>query len=343
MSRVLVAVVAALAFAGVAHAAGRVALPSPLAPLSIAPPLAGGATASAENARHSITASTRVVVSIDEAGKPFAATATQRLDVRGAGDYFFTIGAPVITVRAPAGSESIPGMRTGSILWAGFDPGRRLLVARATLDPPKVAALLPLRIVATSDTVTLENATRVSVGAFSADAPRAPVAAYLAQLRTDVAHGRTPQQTTVPVSSDPVATRVTVEAPLHVAGTIGEHRIDLVLTDSVRIRARGKIDLRVEPVARVAVSSSGSGRALLRAAIRATLAYARTHQYQEFLGNPDPLGTSHTTFAYRTASPPHAAPIASVGPSRGRWVTTTLVVCVLAVALVGGAALWSRS
>ena len=135
MSRAFAAVVAALACAGTAHAAGHASLPSPTAPLSAEPPLAGGARSSAENVPHSIAASTNVVVAVDGAGSPFAVTATQRLDVRGVGDYFFTIGAPVLTVRAPEGSESMPGIRTGSILWAGFDPGRRLLVARATLDP----------------------------------------------------------------------------------------------------------------------------------------------------------------------------------------------------------------
>ncbi len=86
---------------------------------------------------------------------------------------------------APAGSASTPGMRTTSIVWAGFNPGERLLVARATLEPAKAVAALPIRIRVSGETVTLENTTGISVGSFSADAPRAPLVAYLTRLRAE--------------------------------------------------------------------------------------------------------------------------------------------------------------
>ena len=343
--RRLVVVVAtfALACAGAAHADQHVSLPSPAAQLSAQPPLAGGAKASAENVAHSVSAATTVGVSIDQAGTPFAVTAVQRLDVRGIGDYFFTIGAPVLTVRAPATADAVPGMRTGSIIWAGFNPGERLLIARATLDPTKAAAALPLRIRVHGQTVTLENATRVTVGSFSADAPRAPLVAYLALLRGEVAHGRTPLQTSVPITSKPALERITVATPLHVSGTIGRQRIDLRLTGTTRIHGSGRIVLRAVPVEEVDDVTSAGGRALLRETIRATLTLARANQYEEFLGNPDPAGRSHTVYAYRTASPPRAAPIAAVGPHRRTWVETALVFTALAAALVAGASLWARS
>jgi hypothetical protein len=341
--RTLAPIVAALACAGVAQAAGHAALPSPLAPLSPEPPLAGGATASGENVPHSVTASTNVLVEIDDVGKPFAVTATQRLDVRGTGDYFFTIGAPVLTVRAPAGSDSVPGMRTGAILWAGFNPRRRLLVARATLDPPRVASSLPLEVSASGSSVVLENTTAVSVATFTADAPRAPLVAYLAELRAEIARRQAPQQTTVPVASEPTKERIRIRAPLHVAGTIGSRRVDLLLDGRARIHATGRIDLRVEPVERVADTAATGGRALLRAAIRTTLGYARSQQYEEFLGNPDPIGRSRTVYTYRTARPPHAAPIAAVGHHRPSWLSTLVIVGAVAGALLAGAALWSRS
>jgi hypothetical protein len=343
MIRALGAVVLTLACVGTAHAAGRAALPSPIAPLSAEPPLAGGAKASAENVTHSIATSTRVVVAIDDVGSPFAVTATQRLDVLGTGDYFFTIGAPVLTVRATPDSESVPGMRTGSIVWAGFDPDRRVLVARATLDPPKVVSALPIRIHAHGDTVVLENATRVSVGTFDADAARAPLIVYLARLRSDVAQGRIPLPTSVQLASEPVDDRVIVAAPLRVVGTIGHTRVDLLLRDRARVHASGRIDLQVEPVERVENVAATDGRGLLRAAIRATLTFARAHQYEEFLGNPDPAGANRTVYVFRTASPPHAAPIAAVGHHRRTWFATVLVVGVIAAALVAGAAMWSRS
>ena len=343
MTRLVAAALAALACAGTALAAERFALPSPIAPLSAQPPLAGGAHASADNAAHSVAASTEVAVAIDRAGAPFAVTATQRLDVRGLGDYFFTIGAPVLDVRAPTGRTPVPGMRTGSIVWAGFNPGERLLVARATLEPAKAVPALPLRIRVRGATVTLENATAVTVGTFSADAPRAPLVAYLTRLRGEVAHGRTPLQTSVPLSSTPTRNRMTVAAPLHVTGTIGQQRIDLVLNGRTRLHGNGRIDLRAEPVEHVDAVTAAGGRALLQLAIRATLTLARANQYEEFLGNPDPAGSSRTVYAYRTARPPHAAPTAVVGGHRRTWVETALAVAAVAAALAAGAALWARS
>ena len=343
MIRIVAALAAALVCAATAHATDRIALPSPTSPLSAQPPLAGGARTSAENVTHSVSASTNVVVAIDDAGTPFAVTATQQLDVRGVGDYFFTIGAPVLTVRAPASSASAPGMRTGAILWAGFDPGERSLVARATLEPSKVASALPLRVRVHGDTVVLENRTRITVGTFGAEAPTAPLVSYLARLHGDLTHGRVPRQVTVPLSAVPVDQRITVAAPLHVTGTIGRERIDLLLRSSARIHGAGRIDLRVDPMALVDDVTATGGRELLQAAIRATLIVARANQYEQFLGNPDPAGTNSTVYAYRTASPPHAAPIAAVTHHRRSWITTVLVVGVIAAALAAGAALWARS
>jgi len=70
---------------------------------------------------------------------------------------------------------------------------------------------------------------------------------------------------------------------------------------------------------------------------------ARANQYEEFLGNPDPAGSSRTVYAYRTASPPHAAPVAAVGRERRTWVETALLVAALAAVLAAGTALWARS
>jgi hypothetical protein len=343
VTRVLAVVAVAFVCAGAAHAAQRVSLPSPVAPLSAEPPLAGGARTSGENVTHSVSASTAVAVSIDRAGTPFAVTAVQRLDVRGIGDYVFTIGAPVLTVRAPQDSDAVPGMRPGSIVWAGFNPGERLLAARATLDPVRAVTALPLRVRVSGRTITLVNRTGVSVDTFSADAPRAPLIAYLARLRGEVSQGRTPLQTSVPIASTVGRERIAVAAPLHVSGTIGRQRIDILVSGRTRIRGSGRIDLRVEPVERIDETTSTTGRALLRDAIQVTLTLARVNQYEEFLGNPDPAGPSRTVYVYRTASPPHAAPIAAVGHHRRTWIETALVVAAITTALMAGAAWWVRS
>jgi hypothetical protein len=335
--------VAALAFAGTVDAEHRVALPSPIAPLSAQPPLSGGARTFEEKIAHSVSASTNVAIAIDKAGTPFAVTAVQRLEVHGVGDYFFTVGAPVLSVRAPSDSESVPGMRTGSILWAGFNPGDRVLVARATLEPSVTIRALPLRIRIRGNTITLENATTVTIASFSADAPRAPLVAYLTRLRAEVSHGQAPLQTSVPLASAPTTEHITVTAPLHVTGTIGRQRIDLVLTGRTRLHVSGRIDLRAEPIEAVDAVTAARGRALLREALRETLTLARANQFDEFLGNPDPAGPSRTVYAYRTSSPPHAAPIAAVGHRRRTWVERALVVAALAAALIAGVALWARS
>ena len=70
-----------------------------------------GAFSSSESTRHRVNAVTSVGISIDRSGTPFAITASQSLDVRVAGDYFFTIGAPLQDVAALPGSDSTPGLR----------------------------------------------------------------------------------------------------------------------------------------------------------------------------------------------------------------------------------------
>ena len=95
-------------------------LSSPLAALSATPPLCTGASAAAEGVRHHIDSTTRVRVAVDAQGNPFAVTATQRLVVSQPGDYYFTIGAPLTDVAPAYGSQSTPGLRTATIIWAGF-------------------------------------------------------------------------------------------------------------------------------------------------------------------------------------------------------------------------------
>lgn len=343
--RALAAAVAALAVAAPAHAARYAALPSPVAPLSDAPPLGGGATSSAEATRHRIASSTNVQVSVDRDGRPFAVAATQRLDVRVQGDYFFTIAAPVLDVVPAAGTASTPGFRTGSIVWAGFDPGRRVLAARATLDTRQVRNLLPLRIETAPDHVTLVNATAVTVGGYTSDALRPSLVSYLQRLRTDVRRGRLPLGGSAQVTSAPVAVRVTVAAPLRVTGTIGARRISLVLTGRATVPATGRVHLRVTPLERVSLGdlSRLDGRQLLALATRISLTLARTRQYESFLGNPDPTGASETAYVYRTAKRPRP-PLAVAAPTSGsRALTTVLVAAGLVVAAAAAAAIWARS
>jgi hypothetical protein len=323
------------------------ALPSPFALVAGAPPLAGGASASGEGARHRIAATTSVQVSVDHTGTPFAVRATQRLDVRVLGDYLFTIGAPVLAVRAAPGSESAPGLRNQSILWAGFDPGRRTLAAALTLDPALAAAALPLRIEAGNGRVTLRNATTTSVPGFDAEVETAPLRRYAAQLDRAVDSGRAPSPGAALVTSTPRALPIRTFAPLRVSGTVGGRRLDMLLGAApVTFAARGRIQLAVEPVPPLALLRPAprvTGGALLRRVTRALLGLARARQYDAYLGNPDPSGTNETIYRYRSAVRPTrvAAPARATG-SHDDLLRTLLVATGLLAALAVGVVAWSR-
>jgi hypothetical protein len=334
---------AALAAAANAAAGNVVALPSPVAPLSASPPLGGGAASSAESVRHRIAATTTVRVAVDRAGVPFRVVATQRLDVRVLGDYYFTIGAPVVAVLPGPGSQATPGFRVGSIVWAGFDPGQRVLSARATLDAAQAAPSLPLRIRVSGDRTVLVNLTRVSAGSYTAAATAAPLLRYLSSLRRAAEHDQTPLSATAVVTGRPTPVRLSVLAPLSVRGTIGGRKVSLLLGDRAVVRARGAVDLRVTPSTMVAAPRRGlTGRALLDLAARASLTFARTRQYQAFLGNPDPVGRSSTTYLYRTAARPSAVATAAPHTRGGAWTTVAAAAGTL-LALAAALAVWARS
>jgi hypothetical protein len=345
-------VVLALALVAV-PAAGAAApryapLPSPLAPLTVSPPLSGGATSSSESVRHRVSAATVVRASVDATGTPFALTATQRLDVDVKGDYFFTIGAPALDVRAAPGTESAPGLRSKSILWAGFDPGHRRLAATVVLAPSVAAVALPLRIHATARRVTLVNATATVVGGFVADARTAPLRRALAQLEGDVVHGRPPSSIGATIVSPAHATTYRTFATLRVSGTIGPRQVDLLLgTAPETLTVHGPIRLTVEPVPPLALlrpAPTLSGRALLHRATLALLGVARTRQFDTYLGNPDPAGRNETTYVYRSARRPEPVTVTHVPPAPGRDWARTLGVAAAVLAAGGlGLAVWARS
>jgi len=350
MRPIALAVLIGLAVAASAQAAPRgnyVSLPSPLAPLSTAPPLGGGATASSEGFRHRIAAKTTVDVALDPRGAPFAVRATQRLDVGVQGDYFFTIGAPVLDVEAAPGSASTPGLRADSILWTGFNPGHRTLIARATLDPALAAPSLPLRIEVTPGQVTLVNTTEVTAGSYTAEALVPPLLRYLAQLRRQVTRGQSATSGGAYVTSKPTATAVRVVVPLRVTGTVGRRQVDAIVEGRLTVRGSGAVRLTVTPASPErlldAPTSGLSGRQLLERASRAALTLARIRQYEMFLDNPDPTGRNQTAYLYRSAARPTPPPVAVVRAPQRDWATTIAVAAGLLLAAAGALFVWSRS
>jgi hypothetical protein len=292
-----------------------------------------------------VFASTRVRVSVDQAGAPFAVRAVQRLDVRRIGDYSFQIGAPVIDVRAAAGSDSSPGLRSGAYLWQGFNPGRRMLAAQVALEPGAAAGSLPLRVEVTGDRVVLRNVTALSVPTFAADARVPPLLAYLASLRRAVSAGQLPSGGGAVITSALEPVRVRIAAPLLVTGTIGTRRVRLVLEASAAF-PRGAIHLEIRPqppLALLTPRADETGRTLLIRATRATLSLARLHQYQAYLGNPDPGGISRTTYVYVSGRRAAAPPTAIAQSSNRGWLGTVLIVIGTLGALLLAAVAWARS
>jgi hypothetical protein len=320
------------------------ALPSPLAALSVTPPLGTGASAAAEGVRHHIDSTTRVRVAIDAQGTPFAVTATQRLVVSQPGDYYFTIGAPLTDVAPAYGSQSTPGLRTATIIWAGFNPGERVLAARATLDPAAVAGSLPLRVSTRDGKVTLTNATVVTTTAFSADALKPQLETFLAGLRRATRTGTAPTGGGALVTSQPVQTTVRIVAPLRVTGTIGSLRVSMRLGVGPVSFPAGRVRLLVSVLHPSPRPRPGlSGRALLAVAVQASLESARARQYDSFLGNPDPSGSSASTFSYVSATRP--APTVAVVPQEHGRGTLGVVLWAFGglAALAGAAFAWARA
>jgi hypothetical protein len=342
--------VAALVLAAPAQAAAPRfwSLPSPLAPLSASPPLGGGARAAGEGRPHRVGAATRVRVTIDATGRPFAATATQRLDVSRLGDYAFQIGAPAIDAGAAAGSQSEPGLRTGAVLWQGFNPGHRVLAAVVQLDPSETAASLPLRVEASGDHMVLHNATTVKISTFTADALAPQLEQYIASLRTAAEHGVPPTGGGALVTSTLKPRSVEVSAPLRVSGTVGSRRVTLVLGGATHpltaTLPRGRVRLQVTPLPPLELLTPRheTGRALLDRATRASLEFARSRQYDAFLGNPDPGGPTSTVYLY--VSGRRAGPDAVLPSTRSsNWRRTVLLAIGVVVALAASAYAWARS
>ena len=213
-----------------APAAARelVFFPTPATPLSTSPPLTG-AELSFPNVFHPPVESHELIdVGLDESGSVVGVKVTQRLVLHQTADYRLTIPAPVLDVESAAGSESLPGQRRGAILWQGFASGRRILAARARLDP-RAASSLPLRVRVSGlrrragrfdIAIRLHNATQISVTSFSGDGDRPTLAKILDTLRRDPGGSTLGRGTYVAVTRLTRKVRVTVDAPLRVVGRL---------------------------------------------------------------------------------------------------------------------------
>jgi hypothetical protein len=345
------AVVAALAALAVpSTATARPALlPSPTTPLDTKLPLGASATGVPPLLPVNARVSTRQTVSVDVLpdGTVVAVRVRHVLTLRGTGDFFFQVPAPVRDVRAAPGSQGEPGLRQGAILWQGFANRRRVLAADAELDPAAVAPVLPLRLQLRDGTLVLRNATAVRAQGFSA-------AARPAQLRRVLAGiPRHPlEQPSVDISGPVRGRTVVVDAPLRVVGSArGGPSFDRVLggpaPSTARIRGveGTRVRLVAEPIRLVPEARPpppATGAELVFLATRALLRLARTFQYDSFLGSPGVGTAPQTTYVYRTVTP---TPAAEPAQSDDGWgLPLVLLLGSIAIVASGGLVVaWAHS
>jgi hypothetical protein len=316
----------------------------------------------------------RVLVGIDRAGAPLSVDVVQRLTLNGLGDYTFAVPGPVTDVVAAPGSASEPGLRQGAILWSGFSPGRKTLAARATLRLSEAVPALPLRLTMSreGDTFTLrgENVSGTPGELLVGPSDPAAIAFALDETRRAARLRPALQELYVSVPRLPKGKHEPIPAPLHVTGELrfpGGRLVplDYVLGDGgpqrfvlsvPGVSGTPKVRIVVRPVTPVKLltppgdapswaaavrSHRADASGLLELASRARLAIVRTLDYETFLVNPDPRGTSRASYIYETASKAPTAPLPPSDSGDNGW--TTAVVTALALLGAGGlVVLWAH-
>jgi hypothetical protein len=194
-------------------------------------------------------------------GRVVSLRVVQRLTLAGTGDYFLSVPAPLLDVRAAADSQAEPGFRRSGILWQGFSNRRRVLAADAKVDPGRAASALPLRVELTTAVagralgrgerrsgrlqveLRLRNTTAVRVQAASARAVRTrDVRRIAAKTASEARRGEVPEQPVVDVQG-PVSRRdVVVDAPLVVSGEVRlpARRLDRAVVRGGSLVRRGR-------------------------------------------------------------------------------------------------------
>jgi hypothetical protein len=345
--------------------APQVALVSPFTPARETPPFRTSAPGVETRFFGRLASTQAVTVTIDRSGRVTRVVDVDRILVGRKGDYSFAVNGPIEDVRTAPGSESEPGLRTGTVVWQGFSPGHRLLAAAVTLKTDAAVRALPLRIELSGSTLRFVNTTSASAQTNDAATPAAQVARALDGSRAALARN-------VPVSAAVVRALGPIQtvlirgfAPLRVTGVAelpgGKRKRIFAAVDrrpsEVKLPgAPRSLDLAVTIPAPAAVlaapgggrwadlARSGSlhdGRALTRAANERLLAAALAGQFREFLENPDPSGPTRTSYRYVLPEAAKAAVVRTEGGG-SPWLAVSIAV-VAALALVGGIVFWAHS
>jgi hypothetical protein len=307
-----------------------------------------------------------VRVSVGSSGKPFRIVVVDRIAIAAKGDYSFVIPAPVEDVRAVAGSDSEPGLRSGSVVWQGFSPGGRRLSAAVTLHAAAAAVDLPLRVEIDGSQLRLVNTTSASATVMDANVSAVDIARALDAARAAVELGIPTSAQLVNAVGAVREARTTDRVPLRVRGTIrfsdGAPRKleDVVGQSPIEIVGNGRLkalELSVsvpEPASLLRppgadrwldLARSGrlpTGRKATRLAASRLLTAALALQFQEFLANPDMNGAARSSYRYLLAERRQAAPVDASGRNFG-WPAAVAIALGLIGAAVGALVLWAHS
>jgi hypothetical protein len=297
-----------------------------------------------------VNATQRVAVGLGPDGAPVRVVATQRLVLTGTGDYEFLVPAPATAAGPAPDSQSQPGLRNVGLVWQGFSDRRRILSAVVTLRPRPAATGLPLQVHAGAGQVRLVDVAGRTIAASLGHVRFEQLARQLDVLAAALRRSSVVVTPLTVAGTFSRSRNLPVVAPLRVTGTIGGTPVDVQLGAGKplehTIAATGSVRLRVAPLPTQAIVPSAAqlrhARDPLVALQTALGSAAAASAYQRYLGLPDPVGTSTTTYVYRSAAAA-AAGAARAGLSGGGPLGLILGLALGAAALWGLAVLWARS
>jgi hypothetical protein len=297
----------------------------------------------------------RIVVGLDEDGKPHSVRVLQTIVLKRLGDYVLTIPAPVVSVTPGPGTESEPGRRENQILWEGFSPGRRVLAAWADLRLGESVAGLPVEVSVEPGEVTIRNATAVTVPSFTAEPAPVGMAQVSSGVRRAVRANVFPEGLNVELLGRQTPEELRVAAPLLVRGSVrvsGERVPFSGLLDGLRkseLRVPipdgdPKIEMRVRTADIELPPPARDPRALLAQTTKLELTYARKRQFDQFLASPDQTGPSSATYVYRTSPPLLPETLIPYGEEEEDHTVGWIVLGLgFAAAIPVAAVVWARS